>query len=657
MIPVEQIRQAWISPSRTSPAQQLVPSYGTKSRLVDTPLITKHLVFSLLFLTVRPPCLIICLAAADDVENEALAPNFNGVLGLALPLNSIIAFDIPPVTNNNPDGAAWASNLFSLTPTSTAPSSRFLSLALSRPGSDTIPAVLGIGQHPYSLVPDPSLILYSTLVSDKPGILYWKVSVTAITVYVNGTTERVQLGKSVDGASSPIAVLDSGVSVILTTSDIANGIYGAIGISPASNGMCTSFFLSCKKYRLFILLTDYVPCTTPLNMTISLDDRPEIPLHPLDLTAEPPQNNQAEFCVGLIQTADSQFSNPSNSLGDIILGVPFLRNVYTVMAYTTPNANGSFSPVSGNNQTITPRLGLLSLTDPTIALEQFYTVRELNQPISGGGNSTGGSASSSSSNSSTVNLGGKKLPVGIVVLIGILSFFGLCCVLFVARWFMIRRTYRKTSMREGDEGDVLGGEKSSTTTEVFMLTKTISSKDEEGSMGLFKADLEEVAMAVGDEKILSDSSDDETNVAVVEDGGMRTGGGRESMGSGDNTFVQHQQKVNPAQEPDHLHSSLPPSSPTQTQQQPPPTSSDPHTLARQSPSSPTPNNHETESQKEGPDLGEFGVEDDDVRTSMAGIGTASRSSKAYLDSSFLRSLNMNSGVIMTTATSADESGV
>lgn len=126
---------------------------------------------------------------------------------------------------------------------STAPSSRFLSLALSRPGSNTIPAVLGIGHHPSSLVPDPSLIQYSTLVSDKSGILFWKVTVKAITVYVNGTAKRVQLEKSITGAATPIAVLDSGVSLILTTSDIADGIYGAIGISPAGDGMCTFLHL------------------------------------------------------------------------------------------------------------------------------------------------------------------------------------------------------------------------------------------------------------------------------------------------------------------------------------------------------------------------------------------------------------------------------
>jgi len=130
-------------------------------------------------------------------------------------------------------------------------------------------------------------------------------------------------------------------------------------------------------------------------MSITLDNRPETPLHPLDLTAEPPSDNQAQFCIGLIQTADSQLSNPSSSLGDIILGVPFLRNVYTVMAYTTPNMDGSFVPLnSSNTTTITPRLGLLSLTDPAIALEEFNTVRVLNQPISDGGGSGNSSSSS-----------------------------------------------------------------------------------------------------------------------------------------------------------------------------------------------------------------------------------------------------------------------
>lgn len=194
---------------------------------------------------------------------------------------------------------------------------------------------------------------------------------------------------------------------------------------------------------------DYVPCKTPLNMTMTLDDRPEIPLHPLDLTAEPPTDPTAQFCIGLIQSADAQLSQPDSSIGDIILGVPFMRNVYTVMAYTTPNSDGSFPLVPTENQTdgsisqlIHPRLGLLSLTDPTTALKEFNTVRVLNQPISpsSSANNTG-----SNGNTKTVDVGGHHLSIGILVLIGLLSFFGLCCILFFIRWFIGRGSYRHPS--------------------------------------------------------------------------------------------------------------------------------------------------------------------------------------------------------------------
>jgi len=172
------------------------------------------------------------------VQNEPLEPNFSGILGLALPLNSIIAESIPPVTTNEPDGAAWASNLFSITPVNQAPAARFLSLSLSRPGSDKVPSLLGIGRHPAALVPNPSKVLYSTLVTDRAGILFWKVNVRGITVYVDGVPHRVTLGRSASGGVFPTAILDSGVPVILTTPAIANAIYGAIGIDPASDGKC-----------------------------------------------------------------------------------------------------------------------------------------------------------------------------------------------------------------------------------------------------------------------------------------------------------------------------------------------------------------------------------------------------------------------------------
>ena len=63
----------------------------------------------------------------------------------------------------------------------------------------------------------------------------------AITVYVDGVAKSVALGRGVKGTLWPIAVLDTGVPTILTTSNLANGIYGAIGVEPGKDGNCESF--------------------------------------------------------------------------------------------------------------------------------------------------------------------------------------------------------------------------------------------------------------------------------------------------------------------------------------------------------------------------------------------------------------------------------
>ena len=201
---------------------------------------------------------------------------------------------------------------------------------------------------------------------------------------------------------------------------------------------------------------------TPLNMTITLDNRSELPLHPLDLTTEPSTDNSAQFCTGLIQTADAQLSSPG-SKADIVLGVPFMRNVYTVMAYSVPDSNGSFTAFNNSDQTkdgglsktITPMLGLFSLTDPTKALQEFYNVRVLHQSMDGG------------STTSSSDVGGKKLSVGIIVLISLLSFLGLCGVLFASRWFLYRRAQRKAEAGQSTDDKV-----------AYMLTRTSPSRRE-----------------------------------------------------------------------------------------------------------------------------------------------------------------------------------
>ncbi|KAF9651667.1 acid protease [Thelephora ganbajun] len=355
------------------------------------------------------------LAAASEVKDEPLDA-FSGILGLALPPNSVITSRLPAGDPIGADGATWASNLFGM---DDAPASRFISFLLERPGSTKIPSLLGIGRHPVDYVPDPSKVHYSNIVSDGNGATFWKISVTAITVYVDGVRKEVNTGPSSSGSAFPTAVLDTGVPVILTTSAIANGIYGALDIHPAHD----------RNY--------YVPCKTPLNMTISVNGM-DIPLHPLDLTTG--QDRSSQMCTGTIQAADELLY--SVRLGDMILGVPFLRNVYTVLAHDIPLANGSFdTEAAKNHQTfqIRPRLGLKSLTDPDVAMDEFRTVRVLGQPLSSADPLDNGPKHPASTGVSN-----HGLSIGLKVLSALVGAFALTLLLFAVRFWWQRRKWIKS---------------------------------------------------------------------------------------------------------------------------------------------------------------------------------------------------------------------
>lgn len=375
------------------------------------------------------------IAAATSVDNEPLSYNFDGILGLSLPSNSLIQ-QVVPSTDDAPNGATISSNLFSLMPTTDAPSQPFFSLTLGRPGFTQIPSLLGIGLHPSEIVPDPSQIRYSSVVSDSADPLFWMTTVRAITVYVNGHAYPVAL-QSLSGAPEPTALLDSGVPLIITTPTLANGIYGALGIGPAPDGNCAAICFRLDEYSHHQLV-DYVPCATPLNMTITLDGQNELPLHPLDLTTEPAGQSDSQYCTGLIQTDPSKLTSTSG-IGDIILGVPFMRNVYTVMAYEQPDASGKFN-TSVQFGTY-PMLGLFGLTNATQALEEFEQVRVLKQPV-GSGTSQPSSGSQSD---------GSRISVGVKVLIGLVGFFVLCVALFALRYFFARRRLRNVPVVEKAE--------------------------------------------------------------------------------------------------------------------------------------------------------------------------------------------------------------
>ena len=219
-------------------------------------------------------------------------------------------------------------------------------------------------------------------------------------------------------------------------------------------------------------------------MTISANGM-TIPLHPLDLTTGQDQSSQT--CIGTIQAADDLLS--SNRLGDMIFGVPFLRNVYTVLAHDAPLANGSFNTRAERDPRsiqILPRLGLISLTDPEVAMDEFHTVRVLGKPLSSAGVPDGQSSSGGASS--------HGLSVGLKILLGLIGAFALALFLFAVRFWWQRRRWNKSleKVSQLDAGTGSDGENPAESPSDVPLDRVRS--EATGSGGLTPAQLRELKL-------------------------------------------------------------------------------------------------------------------------------------------------------------------
>ena len=102
---------------------------------------------------------------------------------------------------------------------------------------------------------------------------------------------------------------------------LTDNVSGVSSSTAVSRTYLDSFWSGCLLY------------TTPLDMLMTLGGRDKIPLHPLNLTAEPVNDLDSQNGVGIIKAADSTLQSSFANIGDMILSVPFLRNTHTVMAY------------------------------------------------------------------------------------------------------------------------------------------------------------------------------------------------------------------------------------------------------------------------------------------------------------------------------------
>ncbi|KAJ7486167.1 aspartic peptidase A1 [Mycena galericulata] len=149
-----------------------------------------------------------------------------------------------------------------------------------------------------------------------------------------------------------VAVFDSGFTFSQVPRDMSDAIYGRVqgAVYDTTNQWWT------------------VPCGQILNLTFYFGGT-AFPIHPLDVVDDNFKildANGNHVCIGAFQPITSAFSLFGNF--DMIMGMTFLRNAYTLMDF------GDWVDQSSVDQ-VDPYIQLLPLTDPNAAHADFVNVR------------------------------------------------------------------------------------------------------------------------------------------------------------------------------------------------------------------------------------------------------------------------------------------
>ncbi|KAJ7470303.1 aspartic peptidase domain-containing protein [Mycena latifolia] len=271
-------------------------------------------------------------ATVDQTAELGLASTAtSGILGFCFPDTAAI-----PATA----GATVLQNLMS----SFEPSRRLFAFHLARSsGSDDPSASFTLGDLDPAFAPNASFLALSPVVRTGTAYDYWKLPVLHFTL--NGQPFELSASR-VPGADTPIAVLDSGTTLILGPSADVDALYALLG--PAARNDPSA------GYQIL--------CTHAVLLGVVLGDPPrEYLLHPADISWA--EGAAGGWCTGGVQPNDNV------NAGDWLFGDVFLRNVYAAH-YTDP-----------------PMIGLLNLTDRGAALAEFRKERGLD--VAGGGADAG----------------------------------------------------------------------------------------------------------------------------------------------------------------------------------------------------------------------------------------------------------------------------
>ncbi|KAF5387045.1 hypothetical protein D9615_001652 [Tricholomella constricta] len=253
----------------------------------------------------------------------------SGILGLSF--SSIAAISLA-------DGNTLLDNIFS----NFDEPDRFFAFKLGRgSGPDDVTSSFTIGELDETISSDLASFSFTTV--SKAGadsFNYWKLPLQSLTI--DNTTFSLS-PSLVPGSKSPVAVLDTGTTLILgPTRDVEAFWRSADQDATRRNDMSGLWEIRCDR---------------GISVSFSLGEKGNeraFPIDPGDINWEE-GGSEAGWCIGGIQANDGVNS------GDWLLGDVFLRNVYV----THHSANSTHQPL----------IGLLSMTDPLISMSQFRKER------------------------------------------------------------------------------------------------------------------------------------------------------------------------------------------------------------------------------------------------------------------------------------------
>ncbi|KZO95753.1 acid protease [Calocera viscosa TUFC12733] len=297
----------------------------------------------------------------------------NGLLGLGMSSGSVLHQMYQQMLTNDTTamlapnlGDALLDRIFQ----QNTSSPNFMSFTLARDTDTTDANSVAIGNFTLSeLIPGlenitsmPKLPVLTAPQGDS-DLQHWTITVDAI--MANGAP--LTLPTSVVSGTSTgqmVAVLDSGFTFPQVPPMVAQAFYGSIPGAELSN----SSGLTAWTF----------PCTAQVNASFMFGGM-NYPIHPLDLSFDPtivgmslPNNT----CLGAFQPIEAAATQALDGIGDMVLGMAFLRNTYTLMNY------GDFVD-STTDATEQPYVQLLSTTDPTTAAAEFATIRTAAPPYNG----------------------------------------------------------------------------------------------------------------------------------------------------------------------------------------------------------------------------------------------------------------------------------